>query len=355
MVQFLPLLYLLSLQTFVQVISGTNLLNFDGIRANLSTSTRVFFGITVVLLTVELVAPPVGSLFMNAFNSYIAYSATMPMRLLTFLFPLVVPETQPKEPSADQPTETRSDTDSTEPAKKSFLGKMLDNLFSHVRSDVLPLIMRPPIILSLITFLVSNFARTQGEFSLQYLSMRFNIRYSKVAYIISFTATVHIILLCTVLPLAHKLLDKRYGHAEKANLVLAKGSVIFLIVGPIIFALANQMEGIVVSIVVFTLGSGFGAAMRSFVTSLVPKNETALLYTMISIFTSLGTLIGTPLVGLIFSAGIRKGGAAIGLPFFVGSALYFISGLAVWFLSVPVKTTDEERDQTAEPLSPRDE
>ena len=48
-------------------------------------------------------------------------------------------------------------------------------------------------------------------------------------------------------------------------------------------------------------------------------------------------------MALAFAAGIGAGnGITIGLPFFVGAALYLVSGLSVWFLKTPQNTTQEE-------------
>lgn len=88
--------------------------------------------------------------------------------------------------------------------------------------------------------------------------------------------------------------------------------------------------------------------MCSYLTSIVPKHETALLYTMISIFTSLGAMTGAPLMALTFAAGIGRSGVPRGLPFFVGAALYFISGFGVWFLKTPQNATDGQRDKNSE-------
>jgi len=65
--------------------------------------------------------------------------------------------------------------------------------------------------------------------------------------------------------------------------------------------------------------SGFGASSRSFLTSLVPKQETALLYSLFSISAALGSLRGAPLLALAISFGIRFGDWLVGLPLFLGA------------------------------------
>lgn len=103
-------------------------------------------------------------------------------------------------------------------------------------------------------------------------------------------------------------------------------------------------------IVITTLGSGLPATLRSYLTLIVPKHERALLYTMILLFTDLGAVLGEPLMALVLAAGIGAGkGIAMGLPFFLGAALYFISGLCIWFLKAPRNTTQEESDENSGP------
>ena len=294
----------------------------------------------------ELVSPPAGAILMENCGDYVAYAVTVLARLLSFLFPLFIPETKPKDDQHCPPIESSVDALLTDtPSKKSFLHQKLDGALAHVRTDVYPLISRPAILLGMFSLLINTFARSISEFMLQYMTIRFNWRYKDGAWLLAFSASVNIALLCTVLPLTHWYLNKRCGDPERANLLLAKGSIFFLILGPVIVGVTDQVQGIFVAIVVFTLGQGFGAAMRSFLTSLAPKTETALLYTMISIFSSFGTLIGTPLIGLVFSLGIKKGGAAVALPFFVAAALYLCSGLSVWFLKAPKVRSDEESDE----------
>ena len=53
-------------------------------------------------------------------------------------------------------------------------------------------------------------------------------------------------------------------------------------------------------------------------------------------------------MALTFAAGIGRSGVPRGLPFFVGAALYFISGFGVWFLKTPQNATDGQRDKNSE-------
>lgn len=77
-------------------------------------------------------------------------------------------------------------------------------------------------------------------------------------------------------------------------------------------------------------------------TSLVPKNEIGLLYTIMVIFDSIGALTATPLLAYSFSYGISKGGMLIGLPFFIVAVMYCISGVSVWCLRARAESEDAE-------------
>jgi hypothetical protein len=52
-------------------------------------------------------------------------------------------------------------------------------------------------------------------------------------------------------------------------------------------------------------------------------------------------MIGAPLLAAGFSAGIDIGGLALGLSFFVASAMYVVCGVCVWLLRVPERRLHE--------------
>jgi hypothetical protein len=74
-------------------------------------------------------------------------------------------------------------------------------------------------------------------------------------------------------------------------------------------------------------------------TTLVPANETALLFTLIGVFDSIGAMAGSPLLNLGLKKGLEMGGMAAGLPFFIGAMIYAISGISIWSLRPPPSKT----------------
>lgn len=99
---------------------------------------------------------------------------------------------------------------------------------------------------------------------------------------------------------------------------------------------------------VYTFGSGFGAAARSLITSMVDASNIGKLYTSIAVFDTLGGLIAGPALSVAFRWGMKLGGAWIGLPFLV-SAVLFAFVMVIMFL-VRLKT-----DNRYEPLNGEEE
>jgi hypothetical protein len=77
----------------------------------------------------------------------------------------------------------------------------------------------------------------------------------------------------------------------------------------------------------------------------VKQDEIGLLYTVIGMIDSIGTLVATPLITVAFSFGVRQGGLVMGLPFFVVGALYTFSGVMTWRLKVREVDKDDREEQ----------
>lgn len=161
--------------------------------------------------------------------------------------------------------------------------------------------------------------------------------------------------LSVILPPVHYWLTTRYKEANAADLALSQGSIVFLILGTLGMGFSPYSAGVIIcelipnspliyrlvlltnmtAILLFTLGTGFTQALRSFLTSIVPRDDLALLYTMISFADSVGSLCASPVLALAFSAGLKVGGLLAGLPFLVAAFLYGISALSVWSIRTP--------------------
>jgi MFS-type transporter involved in bile tolerance (Atg22 family) len=106
--------------------------------------------------------------------------------------------------------------------------------------------------------------------------------------------------------------------------------IIGLLIHPPVSEVINRFIGLCITV----FGGGYVFSMRSYLTSLVAKDEVAFLYSLIAVFEGVGTLLSTPLLAKTLAKGIQLGGRWIGLPFFVVSILYSLSGLITWRLPV---------------------
>ena len=65
------------------------------------------------------------------------------------------------------------------------------------------------------------------------------------------------------------------------------------------------------------------------------KDQIALLYSAFSVMDAVGGLVGSPVIALADSAGLRLGGVWGSLPFFVAAGAYMLTGGGIWVLGTP--------------------
>ncbi|KAF2431681.1 MFS general substrate transporter [Tothia fuscella] len=309
--------------------------------------TRIFFLLQVVVLVSELFAPAVGSQLLKHLPPNLAYLCGIPPYGLAMAILSCISEGKNTSAGSKNDAATNNSAESSSPPKSRYSIKhQLVGVRDHMMTDILPLLKRKIIILALVSTVVVSFARPVFGILIQYMGVRFHWKFEDSAYLLSFQASVNIFLLCLVLPFISAWLTKRYDNdPDKSNLVLAQCSIIFIALGPLIVAFAPDVWAIFLAILVSTLGSGFGGSLRSFMTSMVAKDEITLLYTLMTVFGSLGALIGAPLMALTFAKAINLGGFWLGLPFFIASAMFAISGISLWSITCPPKPTEDEHEE----------
>lgn len=79
------------------------------------------------------------------------------------------------------------------------------------------------------------------------------------------------------------------------------------------------------ALVLYMAGSGYGASLRSVLTSPVAEDQITFLFTTISVFNSLAVLASAPLLQLSYSWGVNIGGLAASIPFFILTGLYTVA------------------------------
>jgi hypothetical protein len=83
-------------------------------------------------------------------------------------------------------------------------------------------------------------------------------------------------------------------------------------------------------LIIYTLGTGFGPAMRSLVTSCVEGDDQAELYAILGVMEALGSLLSGPSFSFAFHVGLEHGGMWHGLPFLVSTVLFLVVAIIVF-------------------------
>ncbi|KAF2671368.1 MFS general substrate transporter [Microthyrium microscopicum] len=312
---------------------------------------RVYMLMAITPIAGFSIGPLVGAKVMDLYGPSWAFLWSIPPRFFSLILLYFIPETGD---FGDSETGNASSIPNGQPdSTKSFMGAKIQKLVDHARHDVWPIIRKTPVMLGMVSLVVNNFGTPIVGVLIQYFAAKFHWSYSSIAYVITYQSIVQIVMLLTFLPLADFLLRKRYATPELANLALSKISIFFLVAGCIALGLVQQASGAFFAIIIYVAGVGYAPSLRSFMTSLVPRDDTALLFALIGVFDSFGSLAGAPILAWAFSTGINIGGIATGLPFFVAGLIFGLSGITIWLIRPPIKLQDtvdgsEEEESEAE-------
>ncbi|PLB46300.1 MFS general substrate transporter [Aspergillus steynii IBT 23096] len=185
------------------------------------------------------------------------------------------------------------------------------------------------IILLLSTFLVYRLSRGSSWFLIQYISTRYNWTISQANFLIAFKPALTIPLFLIILPAVSRHLLARMPQIQK-DLTLARISIICLAVGTLGIGLSPTIATLIPSLLLQTCGSAFVYLARSLITTLVHREETARLFTVIEVLQSVGNVIASLLITGVFQIGLQLGGMWIGLAWIMTSLAFMGVGVSIW-------------------------
>jgi MFS family permease len=148
--------------------------------------------------------------------------------------------------------------------------------------------------------------------------------------------------------------------AHVADIWLARGSIIITTLSFFIMATAAHPALLVIGLLIFNLGSGYAAAMRSISIHVIggqSSPDVGRLFAVVAIMEAFGAMIAGPLLAKIFQWGIDIGEPWIGIPYaFSGLIMAFVTVLT-FFIVVEKKagfvyTAVEEEEEVEGPISP---
>lgn len=193
-------------------------------------------------------------------------------------------------------------------------------------------------------FLVYKLSRGSSWFLIQYVSIRYGWHLAAANMLTSLKAILMVFLFVAILPLASWYLQKKRGTDSRAkDMILTKFSVVCLLVGTLGMGLSPHIAIMIIFLVIQTMGAGFVYTTRAVVTTMIQRDQTARLFTLIEIIQALGMILASPIMTGFFNWGLHLGGFWIGLAWIVAAGLFGIVGAIIWRVrlpAVPIKHDD---------------
>ena len=327
--------------------------------------TAVFLYATAAVLLSEMIAPIMASRLMER-GDWLPLLLALAIQQVGVSISLFCPETmhmqdlpEPRDGDGDGDGERERERErDVRLAKKeegfgfhAQLGNFRD-AFVFLKSDVM-------LMLVVFSYLGNRSGRQAIQLLIRYASKRYNWEIKKAALLLSFRAATNLVSVTIFIPGVNYILLK-YLHLPShwADVWLARGSIFVLACSFFIMGLAFEPALLILGLLVYNLGTGYAAAMRSIAIHVVggqSSPDIGKLMSLLAITESIGLMFSGPLVNEMFKWGMDMGSAWLGLPFLAMGVLYGLMTLVTFIISVKdndveyaeVASDDEDEDEVA--------
>lgn len=192
------------------------------------------------------------------------------------------------------------------------------------------------------TFLANRVGIQSIGLILRYASKRYGWEIKKAAYLLSFRAATNLVAVAVFIPLVNLFLLKKLRlPAHFADMWIARVSIILTTVSLFIMGIAAHPVLLIIGLLVFNLGTGYGAAMRSVSIHVVggqSSPDIGKLMSTIAIAEAFGAMVAGPLLSEMFQWGMDMGTFWLGLPFLLSTVIF--AGMAFVTFAISVKDKD---------------
>ncbi|KAI1013060.1 hypothetical protein LB503_001472 [Fusarium chuoi] len=304
--------------------------------------STVFFYRFCTDLVADLIVPPIASMLMNK-NTWIPLLLAVAFQGLSVILALGLPETLPvvdSKRAGEDTNDISSDYTISEQAEIPSKNGGAWGGWLNRNKDSFDFVIKDRVLSALVfTFLISKVGRQAANMLFQYVSKRYGWTLAQAGFLISLRAGVNIALFTVILPLIATYALASWS-ATSRDLWIGKTSIILLILGSLIIFLSETSVGMIIGLVISTLGSGFAPTMRSLATSLVESrhpnatSDIGRLYALISVAEGIGSLVAGPGMALAFRMGMSWGQAWLGLPFGFAAFLFALVSTIVFRVKI---------------------
>jgi len=176
----------------------------------------------------------------------------------------------------------------------------------------------------------------------QWAVTRFGWSLSQVNALGSMSILINGTVLVCMPYMSRRLVQRVAGSQQRVDAWVTKGSLYFNMTGIFLVGVAPGSALYIAAMALYCLGPGLGDSLRSFATSAMGDAEgVRRLYMGISMMETIAGLVGTTLWSLVFSVGVRAGGAAMGnISFFAAGGLLCYS---LWLVHVLHRLVDRKQ------------
>ena len=298
--------------------------------------TTIFLYVTACVLVAEMVAPIMAARLMES-GDWLPLLLAMAIQISGALIALFLPETLHLR---DLPEPKDRDTQTFELQQRTsdfHWRSQLRNFQSAVhflRDDW-------TVALVVFTFLTHRLGRQAIGLLVRYASKRYTWEIKKAAYLISFRAGTNLLVVTIVIPLLNYLLLKRLQlPAHWADCYIARGSIILTTISFLIMGIAAHPALLIIGLLVYNMGTGYSAAMRSVSIHVVggqTSPNVGKLMSTLAMAESIGSMVAGPLLNELFQFGMGLGSTWLGLPFLGCVAVFAFMTVATFAIDVKDK------------------
>ncbi|KAJ4299665.1 hypothetical protein N0V90_004911 [Kalmusia sp. IMI 367209] len=295
--------------------------------------TTIFLYLTASVLIAEMCAPIMAAKFMEK-GEWLPLLLALAIQQVGVTIGVFFPETLHLR---DLPEPRDTDDASIELQTKDE-GHGFKAQLQHFKSALLFLKRDVTLALVIATFLVNRLGRQAMTLLIRYASKRYHWEIKKAAYLLSFRAATNLVAITIFIPIVNLILMRYLRMATHwADLWLARCSLLITAFAFFALALASQPAILICGLLVYNLGTGSSAAMRSVALHVVggqSSPDVGKLMSLIAVAEGLGVMFAGPLLNETFKKGMDMGEAWLGLPFIGTCVMYFLATIVTFIISV---------------------
>lgn len=306
------------------------------------------FRLTAMSFVAEIVATPLGAMMVKP-NPWTPYMLGMVVMIVGSMFVVVMPETLNKMDVGDGVQENTEDTDESSTlllAKNETVAQIVVAKAQEFISSSKFLWTSPRVLISIIAVFAGSLDRSSGVLLVQYVSAKFHWTIAEVctclrptctdnkqltihriqaSYLISVRGCMTLATLLIVLPILSSFLT-RFFHYDPVtkDLSIARLAAISGVLGYFLIFIASTTPLLLGGTLFMSFSIPFVWSVVSVATSFVPsQNQVATLYAAMSVSKSVGGVVAGPIFASLYGVGMQLGLEWSGLPFAVGSIIFF--------------------------------